>query len=227
MTEKVVLTKNKYAPLNYLELVKKTEGEAETSPKIYLIPSDYDLANRVLSTIKKEIIAIAPGGGNNAWMVMTCKRWSPLCFQRLIENLSINYAIVLLGGKEDVDISQVMLEKLFNHSIVDIIGKTTIRQAAAVLNKCKLFIGNDSALLHIAAAVDIPTISIFGPTDPAIFAPRGAKHYMIKSKLPCSPCFHYKTLPECKSIACMESIKPEEVIEHAKKLLSSLTIQVQ
>jgi len=87
-----------------------------------------------------------------------------------------------------------------------------------LLKNCKLIITNDSALLHIAGAFDISTISIFGPTSPLDKVPFGANHTYFYKNLECSPCYKYGKFPECKTVKCLKQIKPEEIFCYVKKI---------
>lgn len=219
LSEKVPLKENKYAPELYMGLLGAGYvEEEELKLELYISDEDKSYANTLSNGKTRDIIAIAPGGGNNAWMDMPRKRWPIARYAEVISNLSDKYDILLLGGKEDEAISRE-LKKMTASFMIDLTGKTTLRQAAALLQACKLFIGTDSSLLHIASAVDLPTISIFGPTNPDFFAPRGHRHIVIKSKVRCSPCFDYGNPHECKENICMTSVKADDVMLSVSKLL--------
>lgn len=89
-------------------------------------------------------------------------------------------------------------------------GKTSIAMYAALLQKCRLFIGVDSAGLHIAAAVGIPTVGIFGPSSPVSWAPLGGQHLVIQKKMPCVPCRH-KGCDDSEVSSCLNNLTLEEV----------------
>jgi heptosyltransferase-3 len=81
---------------------------------------------------------------------------------------------------------------------------------AAVFKVCKLFIGVDSAGVHIAAAVGIPTVSIFGPSSASDWAPRGKHHYVVNKALPCVPCTD-KGCQDSEFSRCLEELTLKEV----------------
>ena len=89
-------------------------------------------------------------------------------------------------------------------------------QLAHLLKKAKLLVTNDSAPMHLAAAMDTRVLAIFGPTDPAKYGPQGANHRVIRKALDCSPC----EVAQCKfNHECMSSISVDEVFEAAKDML--------
>ena len=98
-------------------------------------------------------------------------------------------------------------------------GKTTLAQTAALIKRCKLFVSNDSGLLHVACAVDTPTVGIFGPTNPDRTGPYSDSFTLVRKELSCIPCYTGKTV-ECDHLDCLRKIPVEEVIEKIKDLLS-------
>ena len=98
-------------------------------------------------------------------------------------------------------------------------GKTSIATYAALLKKCHLFIGVDSAGLHIAAAVDTPTVSIFGPSSPISWAPRGARHLVVQKAFDCLPCRQKGCMGSEKS-RCLDELSMGEVVQKIEKLVS-------
>ncbi len=96
---------------------------------------------------------------------------------------------------------------------INLVGKTDLKTLCAVVDKCSLTISNDNGIAHISAALDKPTIIIFGPTNPKWFYPYNKRSGYVYKNYKCSPC-GIKT--SCKNNKCMENIKPEEVFEYIK-----------
>lgn len=156
--------------------------------------------------------------------------------QRLIENF--NARILLLGVSAELKAAKD-IEKIAPDSIINAVGKTTLKQAGALIEKCSLFIGNDSALMHVASAVGTPVVAIFGPTDPRIFSPYGVTHKVVSRHLECSPCawgvwgqfdFVKKNIGFVKGrfyckrgdFECIKGIILEEVYAETKELLAAV-----
>jgi lipopolysaccharide heptosyltransferase II len=94
-------------------------------------------------------------------------------------------------------------------------GKTTVNQLACLIKRCSAYVCTDSAPLHIAAAMKVPFVALFGSTDPRRHLPTANNGIVIRKDLKCSPCYK----PQCRRIKCMEQITPEEVLEAIDKLL--------
>ncbi|MBF0505065.1 MAG: glycosyltransferase family 9 protein [Candidatus Omnitrophica bacterium] len=114
---------------------------------------------------------------------------------------------VLIGGSDALVLSESLMQ-VFGDSIINYVGKLDLGRSAAVISSSSLFIGTDSGLLHIAAALGIPTLSIFGPGNAVKWAPKGEKHKVISMGLACSPCTRFGyTLPVCSgAVTCMRSL---------------------
>jgi heptosyltransferase-2 len=167
------------------------------------------------------IFAVLPGGGKNPGTFMPTKRWPADRFARLIDEMARRFQVkvLLVGGPGDEEVVGSVISQMESRA-VNLVGKTTFKQLAAVLQRCRLFIGGDSGPLHIAAAVGTPTVGIFGPSDPRLVAPRGEKHLAVWKKVSCSPCYWPDTVAaghdfsECGegSRECMSAIQVEDVL---------------
>jgi ADP-heptose:LPS heptosyltransferase len=130
--------------------------------------ADRDFSARALQEHQgKKLLAI--GAGAN-W---AGKRWPPEHFLALIERLQQHYdVVVLLGNEKDQKIAGPLKEKS-PMPCINLCGKTSLLQAAAVLQKMSLFVGNDSGLGHLASAVDAPSVTVFGPGNLERYRPWG------------------------------------------------------
>ena len=202
----------------YLEMVKSL-GCRSTEADVHLHPgNEYEnLSEKILSEhgIGREgfIVGLAPGAAYGP-----AKRWLPERFaavgDRLIEDLSAQ--VVLFGSNEDRK-SADLVQQHANHRFINLAGKTNLKEAIAVISRCTLFISNDSGLMHIAGALNIPTVAIFGSTNPVTTSPVGDRSVVIYKGASCSPCLK-ETCPT--DFRCMEMISVEEVCETARGLLT-------
>lgn len=144
------------------------------------------------------------------------KCWPPEYFSQLGNYLlqEPGVKILLTGAKADIPLVQ-QIKNGINGEAIDIAGHTSLKDLAAVIRKCDLFITGDTGPLHMAAAVGTPTLSLFGPTDPRIYAPEGEQHVSLLSPAPCQLC-RKRT---CDHFVCMAQIKPELVYQKAVELL--------
>lgn len=159
------------------------------------------------------------------------KRWAAERFARVANYLVERFDahIVLLGGKADLPMTD-RTAALIQRNVRSLTGKTSLKVTAALIEASALFIGNDSSPLHIAAAVGVPSVGIFGPSDWTQFHPVGQPGYRslsLHSDLPCSPCFRFVgnaplwQVNTCYSYACLRAIDARRVIEAAVELLQS------
>ena len=163
--------------------------------------------------LRKALIAIHCGGHYFAR-----KRWPLLSFIRLIVTIleETSYRVMLVGGREDMDSAELI--KSIIPEVIDATGRFSLGETAALLNRCCLLVANDSGPLHQGAAIGVPTIGLFGPTNPEQFFPYSHPyHRYIYKKISCSPCYRFgggiwQCLPRCSKAYCMEAIKVEEVL---------------
>jgi heptosyltransferase III len=139
-------------------------------PVAWIAQADQDRAERLLQT-DTPIIALAPTAN---WQpkVWPAQRFA-IAFQQLADRLGPGTRAVILGGPGPAE--RAMAAPLLNAmpGALDLVGTLSLPEVAAVLRRASLFIGNDSGLMHLAAAAGAPTIGLFGPTDAATYAPSG------------------------------------------------------
>lgn len=153
--------------------------------------------------------------------ISASKRWSsknwPLHhIVKLCEELArLDMRAIITGT--DNDLTQI--DRLINEAKfikpINACGKTTVNQLGCLIKRCAVYVSPDSAPLHIAIAMGVPFVALFGPTDSRRHLPPAKSYVVIKKDLPCSPCYKSK----CKTKQCMELIKPQEVLEAINKLL--------
>lgn len=133
------------------------------------------------------------------------------------------YRPLILGGTGDRERFDRAGHPFSEHA-VDLVGKSTLRVTAAILRRAELFVGNDSGLMHLAAAAGTPLVAIFGPQSPLKFGPWSDKARVLYKQFPCSPCrqkFFTECLPSGRMRpACVEAVTVAEVLELSLDLLS-------
>jgi lipopolysaccharide heptosyltransferase II len=125
--------------------------------------------------------------------------------------------VALIGSQRENLIGQQIIN-LTKHKPVNLMGKTRLSQLTALMKRSHLLIGNDGGPIHIAAAVGCPVLGLFGPTDPAVWGPRGSKVKVIYKGLDCRDCF-YPGCPRGEE-SCMRQISVEEVCQTAQSMLT-------
>ena len=144
------------------------------------------------------------------------KTWPQEYILKLCEELGLqDIRVVFTGIQQDALYANMLANTVSSSKIINLCGKTTINQLAALIKKCAVYLSADSAPLHIASAVKTPFIGLFGPTDPRRHIPPGDNCIVINKNIKCSPCYK----PRCSRKICMKSITPQEVLEAIKKLI--------
>jgi len=188
------------------------------NPKLHLKESDRDWGrdfwrNRGLAAKEtSRVIILHPGSGSKK-KVWPLDRFLSLA-QMLQDGLG-SKILILFGPAEGSEVERVFSE-MDSQAFIQVKGLSLLK-LASVIEGCRLFIGNDSGISHMAAALGIPTIAIFGPTDPRAWSPRGEKVWVERNEIPCSPCSRERSL-QCISSECLKGIEIEEVLEGLKRL---------
>jgi lipopolysaccharide heptosyltransferase II len=154
------------------------------------------------------------------------KRWPVPYWAALIDRLirELHAYVVLTGAASDRPLIERITRRMQEQPI-DLAGKTSLPQLAAVLQRADLLISGDSGPMHIAGAVGTPLIAIHGPTDPAHSGPVSPKATILKSDIWCSPCYNAKDTADCPfyTTQCMKNILPNQVYQVVQQKLSEQT----
>ena len=209
---------------------------AKTKDKRLVVPlseADHRQAWQLLyehetpQNIRHPIIAMHPGSGGYS----TARRWAPERFAQLADTLysSVGGQLLLLGGPEEAELHQHIIDMMHSEMPVrSMAGRGSIKVTAALLEQVDLFIGNDSALVHLAVAAGTPTVAIFGLTNAQAWGPfadekAGQQALIVRLNLPCMPCFyrgHDLGTPEgCATRDCLALLGVDPVATAARRLL--------
>ena len=161
---------------------------------------------------RRPILGLCPGAEYGP-----AKRWLPERFAEVVrfvhERTGCEWKI--FGVEKDRPIASEILT-LAATPCTDLVGKTTLAQLIAELRTCDLLLTNDTGTMHLAAHLGVPTVALFGSTEPALTGPLGAHHQVIRHHVECSPCF----LRECPiDFRCMKVIEVSEVIAALETML--------
>ncbi|HNX67993.1 MAG TPA: lipopolysaccharide heptosyltransferase II [Candidatus Omnitrophota bacterium] len=149
------------------------------------------------------------------------KRWPAGHFLELAKKLFKKYdaRIILIGSPDEAPLGEPF-HALGTKKVLDIIGKTSLAELPAIFERLHLVVSGDTAPLHVAAAMNVPTVALFGPTDPKRHLPPGKKIDALSHHLACQPC--YDGICKAKDpLACLQHISVEEVFEHCQRLIAS------
>ena len=137
------------------------------------------------------------------------KRWPIERFRKVMDQLSHHSIVwVLIGTPAEVSLASPLIEG-FSGIVENQIGQTSLAELIVLIQGLDLLLTNDTGSMHLAALFEIPTVAIFGSTDPTLTGPQGENHRILRHPVKCSPCF-LRTCPI--DFPCMTSITPEEVV---------------
>jgi len=211
----------------YLTLLSRVGIDAGTSaPWIFLLTEERLKARETLRGLRRPVIALNPGAAYGS-----SKRWPPERFAEVAVRtiLEAGGSVVILGGPSETRISREVIDKIDaalpaqgkggdgSSTVLDLAGKTTLRELAALIAESDILITNDSGPMHIGYAVGTPLVAIFGSTSPEHTGPVGRDTIVIRKPLECAPCFERT----CRrgDLKCMDMISSGEVFRAALTLL--------
>jgi ADP-heptose:LPS heptosyltransferase len=170
-------------------------------------------AERALSGLRGSAVAIHPGA---RWMT---KRWLPQHFAEIARRLIAEFDVdlVLVGGAAESAAARV-IESVAPHRCLNLAGNTNLKQLAAVLERVRLLVTNDSGPLHLAAALGTRVAGLYTCTSPERARPYGPGHLVLATNLWCAASY----LKNCSRLECMSDLTPDRVWPALRAQLTAL-----
>ena len=170
------------------------------------------------------IVAVAPGGGESWGQDARLKRWPVQNFAALIKKIfecqEMTGTILIFGSKKEWNLGNELIQHVSGHAIFNLCGETSISETASLLKKSSFLIANDSGLVHLAHALDVPVVSIFGPVDPRVYGPypKSRKAVSVTNEGPaCRPCYQrFRYQATCVGVECLNHLAPERVYQQVE-----------
>lgn len=216
----VVVPFNRYWHVseNFLNLTSNAIGM--NLKKVNLVKPQLKIEKEV--EIGGNYICINPNSGELALQ----RRWPKENFikltQKIIEEFK-DLKIIFIGTSKEKDYVEEIVNFINHKNVQSYAGKLNFQQLVSLLMKSKLLISNDSGPLHLAVALNVPTISFFGPETPVLYGPLGDNHVVFFKNIDCSPCIN---VHRCKTIKCykgfpncLSEISIDEVYKEVRKFL--------
>ena len=212
-TSKYQFNKNKYSKNHQVE---KYNNFINDSLKINTIASRLILHTEKKSKSgKNKLLGINPGASYGS-----AKRWYPERFANVATSLSSQYDVIIFGGSGEKDIADDIEKCLIENGVnnyQNLAAKTSIQELMDQIANLDLFLTGDSGPMHLAAAFQVPTIAIFGPTnDKETSQWKNQKSLIMKKNLECQPCM--KRACPLKHHDCMRQIKASDILNAVKRL---------
>ena len=210
--------KKKHQTGYYLNIIRGI-GIKEDNRELYLRLNQKDRfrAEKILLeqhlSLDDKIVGINPGATYGP-----AKQWPFDRYARLADKIQTftKAHIIIFGGPNDRNLGKKISQKM-QYRPIDLSGKTSLGEAMALIERCDLFITNDSGLMHVAAALDVPLIAVFGSTNSITTGPLSQNSRIVQVPLECSPCLR----PECPKghLNCMDQISVKMVFNVVKDML--------
>src|SRR3972149_2402689 len=205
----------------YLRLLAELGVPRPQSPRLWLRVTEDERAS-MRSRLAglgvpegRRIVGINPGATYGS-----AKRWFPDRFAQVADTLAeeLASAVVLMGSASEAPLS-AEIEATMGRKAVNLAGRTTVREMMALLSSCSFLVTNDSEPMHIGAAVGVPMVTIFGPTDWRKTSPWTDRAKIVRVDVDCSPC-HRR---ECdRGHECMLGVTAGMVVAAARELMAEV-----
>ncbi|MBI4208837.1 MAG: lipopolysaccharide heptosyltransferase II [Deltaproteobacteria bacterium] len=199
--------------LEFADLLKVPPSPVEWK---IAIPSEiHSWADKLLAPLSHPRIAIHLGASKPA------NRWRSERYLELAQRIQKNWGagILFTGGIEEAEASHKI--KNSSNLFLNLVGKTNLKQTAAVLQRCDLVIGGDTGPIHLAVAMGTPVVTLFGAANPQRTGPYGYTSWVVRKDLFCSPCGQ-RTCP-LKTYACLEELRVDDVMGKVQSFLQNVT----
>ena len=171
--------------------------------------------------LPEKFVIISPGASKRRLV----KTWQKEKFAKLMLLLKENYELspILVGGKDDLAYNSEIINILQKNNreidieVLDLTGKINLVALCSIMKRARLFVGIDSGIMHMASAIDIPVVGLFGPTDPFYVGPKNNRSIVVREEsMECVPCY----LRRCKHIDCMAKLDVSKVFDACERLLT-------
>jgi heptosyltransferase-2 len=204
------------------ELTRYGFSPPEKIPRLFLSQKDKDWGKSfcrvkgLSDEEKSKAFVIHPGSGSKK-KVWPLERFLELThyFQKHVNSR----ILIALGPAEGQEVQKAFggMEWELGSAAPLLVKGLSLLELASVMEGCRLFIGNDSGITHMAAALGLPTIAIFGPSDHKMWSPRGEKVFVVRKEINCSPCSQERFV-QCKNSECLREIQVGDVLEGIRRL---------
>ena len=194
---------------DYFQLLEVV-GISATDRQLELHVSSEDRAFAQQKVEQKSVSILGPTIGLFPGASWNFKKWSPERFAEIGRRYAQYYQgkILIFGSSAERELSEYIADQV-GLSAVSLAGEFRLGQLAGLIEHCNLFIANDTGPMHMATALGVPTIALFGPGNYYKFRPLSNRHTAIRHVVPCSPCKPFNK--HCQSNVCMQGISVDSV----------------
>ncbi len=197
---------------HYLHMLRQFGIEGGSGDqRLEVTPEERSWAEGLLG--EGSYVAVNPGAAYGS-----AKRWIPERYAEVADRLAgeLGVNIVLTGGPGEAEIGRD-IEAAMRQKPLNLIGQTSIRQMMAIIANCRLMVSNDSGPMHVAAALGVPVVAVFGATDHTTTYPWTKRHRIVRREVDCAPCLKRQCPTDHR---CMEAVTAEAVLVACRELLA-------
>jgi lipopolysaccharide heptosyltransferase II len=208
-----------YETESFLNLVRPISGEVPWDSGTPFLTISQEDRESVRTSIGEQqagmFVALFPGG------TISERQWGSDRFHELALQLDKKgYRVIVVGGRRDVRTGERIVHGI--PSGVNLAGRLSLRQSAAVISLSSLLIAGDSGIMHLGYALGTKVVALFGPGIEKKWAPRSRHVIVLNKHVPCSPCTKFGYTPQCRIDAqCMKKITVQDVVNAAETLLET------
>lgn len=175
-----------------------------------------ELQREVKRHLMNKRIGICMGGYAKAGK--DYKRWSYGNWVKLINLIDEQVEVELIAGKKEAkefEPYELQISRAYQNSM----GKLSLEQSIEQLSQCHVVVGNDTGMMHVAGALSVPTVTLYGPTNPKIIGVYNKGAVVVSAKKDCCPCYVLSRKIKCKSPDCVNTIQVEEIMSELRKII--------
>ncbi len=205
----------------YLELLRRAGVLPELPECAPIVLDGAEQARRIgrerfqAMGFRGAVVGVSPGAENSR-----AKQWPPERFAETATRLAreLDAGVALFGSQKENALARGVAEQVRRNGcrVLNLAGETTLAQFIEMAAACRVFLTNDSGAMHVASALAVPTVAVFGPTDWVATAPGGPVTAIVREPVECSPCM----LRDCPiDHRCMTEVSPERVARTALELV--------
>ncbi|MBI3259330.1 MAG: lipopolysaccharide heptosyltransferase II [Ignavibacteriae bacterium] len=187
------------------------------------IPAQTWLMKNLPNSDKQRNIGIHAGSATFKNQINKRWDWKKYADLSILLNREYNARILIFGGPEESELNEQIVSA--SNATATLVKVPSLMASIALMKRCDLFISNDSGLMHVASALQIPLVAIFGYTSHVHTHPWHVRHEVVRHDLPCSPCFYFSPRPaHCQftgadEFKCIRRIEVSEVFEACKRMM--------
>jgi len=211
--------------LRYLDLLRLIGIQAtDIRMRLPVLPSDLEELAHLGRFIDLESLNSGRSMGIHASAGGASRRWSPRRFawvaDALVREFDFQQVIVTAGPNQQTDSAAVVEAMETRNRAVDLGGKTSLGALVALISRLSLLISNDSGPAHMAVALDVPSVVVFGSAHPINWAPLSRTWHRLVANwsTPCRWLIH-DGCPDVPEVQCLQGVRPEEVLAEARQLM--------